>query len=151
MSDFHVKIGDEVEVAKTIGETDVYMFAGVTGDFSVNHVNEAFMAGTSYGQRIAHGALLVGFMSTASTQMTLKCNAVTAAETPVSLGYDRIRFIGPVFLGDTITVRYRIAAVDPVRRRSTADIEVVTQRGDTVAVAQHILKWVPNEQREAAE
>ncbi|WGF89766.1 MaoC family dehydratase [Marinivivus vitaminiproducens] len=151
MSDFHVKIGDEVEFAKTIGETDVYLFAGITGDMSVNHVNEAFMAGTSYGRRIAHGALLIGFMSTASTLMTHKTDSVSKEETPVSLGYDRIRFLAPVFFGDTITVRYRIAEIDPVRRRSLSDIEVTNQRGELVSVAQHILKWVPNRERAAAE
>jgi acyl dehydratase len=64
-------------------------------------------------------------------------------ETPVSLGYDRIRFIAPVFLGDTVTVTYTIAEVDPLRRRSRSRIEVANQQGETVAVAEHILKWVP--------
>jgi 3-hydroxybutyryl-CoA dehydratase len=145
MASFYVAVGDSVQVAKTVGEYDVYGFAGITGDFSSNHVNEAVMAATSYGRRIAHGALVVGFMSTASTRMIDACQGVTEAETPVSLGYDRIRFLAPVFIGDTITVHYRIAAIDPERRRSTADIEVMNQHGVTVAVAQHILKWVANE------
>ncbi len=145
MSKFHVAIGDAVSVAKTIGESDVYVFAGITGDFSGNHVNEAFMAGTSYGRRIVHGALLVGFMSTASTLMIDKCGGPTADETPVSLGYDRIRFLLPVFFGDTITVDYKITAIDEARRRSTSDIEVRNQKGEVVAVAHHILKWVPND------
>ena len=66
-------------------------------------------------------------------------------ETPVSLGYDRIRFVAPVFIGDTITVHYTVAETDPERRRSQSDITVTNQKGDTVAVARHILKWVPNE------
>lgn len=143
VSDFYVKIGDEVAFSKTVGESDVYGFAGITGDFSGNHVNEAFMAGTRYGRRIAHGALLVGFMSTTSTLMIERCGGATEEETPVSLGYDRIRFLAPVFLGDTVTVRYRISAVDPQRRRSTADIEVTNQRDEKVAIGSHILKWVP--------
>ena len=61
----------------------------------------------------------------------------------MSLGYDRIRFIAPVFLGDTITVTYTITEVDPARRRSRSRIEVTDQQGETVAVAEHILKWVP--------
>jgi 3-hydroxybutyryl-CoA dehydratase len=145
LSKFHVEIGDAVSVSKTIGESDVYVFAGITGDFSGNHVNEAFMAGTSYGRRIVHGALLVGFMSTASTLMIDKSGGPTADETPVSLGYDRIRFLLPVFFGDTITVNYKITAIDEERRRSTSDIEVRNQKGEVVAVAHHILKWVPND------
>ncbi|MEZ5866486.1 MAG: MaoC/PaaZ C-terminal domain-containing protein [Geminicoccaceae bacterium] len=147
MSDFYVKIGDAVEVAKTVGESDVYVYAGVTGDFSVNHMNEQFMEKTSYGHRIAHGALLVGFMSTASTKMIDHVQGIGDAETPVSLGYDRVRFIGPVFFGDTITVQYAITAIDTERRRSTGDIKVINQKGETVAVAQHILKWVPNDRK----
>ena len=144
MADFFVAVGDHVSFAKTVGESDVYLFAGITGDFSGNHVNEAFMATTAYGRRIAHGALLVGYMSSASSLMVEKCQGISDDETPVSLGYDRIRFLGPVFIGDTITVRYRISAIDPERRRSTGDIEVVNQLGETVAIAQHILKWVAN-------
>ena len=65
-------------------------------------------------------------------------------ETPVSVGYDRVRFIKPVFIGDTITVSYTIAAIDLERRRSTSDIKITNQDGDLVAVAQHILQWVKN-------
>ena len=145
MADFYVAIGDAVSFSKTVGESDVYLFAGITGDFSGNHVNEAFMAGTSYGTRIAHGALMIGFMSTASTLMIEKSGGPGTAETPVSLGYDRIRFLAPVFIGDTITVHYRITAIDTERRRSTAEIAVKNQDGELVAIGQHILKWVPND------
>lgn len=151
MSDFYVKIGDEVRFSKTVGESDVYLFAGITGDLSSNHVNEQVMATSSYGRRIAHGALLVGFMSTSSTMMIDACSGLSGNETPVSLGYDRIRFVAPVFIGDTVTVIYRIAAVDPERRRSTSEISVINQSGETVAVGSHILKWVPNAVKQAAE
>ncbi len=144
MTPFFVAVGDHVSFAKTVGESDVYLFAGITGDFSGNHVNEAFMAKTSYGRRIAHGALLVGYMSSASSLMVEKCQGISDDETPVSLGYDRIRFLAAVFIGDTITVRYTISAIDPERRRSTAEIVMVNQQGETVAIAQHILKWVAN-------
>ena len=56
MADFYVKPGDEVRFSKTVGESDVYMFAGITGDFAGNHVNEEYMKQSSYGRRIAHGA-----------------------------------------------------------------------------------------------
>jgi 3-hydroxybutyryl-CoA dehydratase len=144
MSDFHVDVGDEVTFSKTVSETDVYLFAGITGDFSPNHVNEAYMKRSAYGQRIAHGALLVGFMSTTSTRIIEQIVARETSETPVSLGYDRIRFLKPVFIDDTITVRYVIEEIDIERRRSRASISVANQHGETVAVAQHILKWVSN-------
>jgi len=139
---FHVEVGQEVSFAKTVGETDVYMFAGITGDFAPNHVDEVYMARSSFGRRIAHGALLIGYMSTASTRIIGALEP--GNETPVSLGYDRVRFLKAVFIGDTITVTYRVASIDEERRRSTANIEVKNQDGDLVAVAQHLLKWVAN-------
>ena len=142
---FYVKAGDGVTFAKTVGESDVYGFAGITGDFSVNHINEQYMARSKYGRRIAHGALLVGFMSTCSTMMIEKCEGTAKDETPVSLGYDKIRFLGPVYFGDTVTLTYTVAEIDPVKRRSRADIKVINQKGDLVGVAQHILVWVKDE------
>lgn len=143
MPDFYVEVGHAVSFTKTVSETDVYMFAGITGDFSPNHVNKAYMEKSSYGRLMAHGALMVGFMSTASTMAIAHCR--DADETPVSLGYDRVRFLAPVFLGDTVTVDYEIAEITPETRRSVGDIKVTNQDGTLVAVAQHILKWVPNE------
>lgn len=143
MSDFHVQIGEKVTFSKTVSESDVYLFAGITGDLAPNHVNKAYMEKSKYGRLMAHGALIVGYMSTASSMAI--ADSRDADETPVSLGYDRLRFIKPVFLGDTITVEYEIASVDPDSRRSTSDIRVVNQDGELTAVGQHILKWVPNE------
>ena len=119
------------------------MFAGITGDLSPNHVDESYMRKSSFGKRMAHGALLVGYMSTASTLAI--SHTRFADETAVSAGYDRVRFIRPVFLGDTITVHYEVEKLEPERRRSVADIRVTNQDGEIVAAAKHILQWVPNE------
>lgn len=145
MSDFYVRVDDEVSFQRTIGESDVYLFAGITGDLSPNHINEAAMRRSRYGRRIAHGALLIGFMSTASTMAAERAANVRATETPVSLGYDRIRFLAPAFLGDTITVTYRIKAVDTAKRRARSDVTIKNEAGQTLAVGEHILKWVPIE------
>ena len=142
MTDFYLKIGDTTSFTKTVSESDVYQFAGITGDFSPNHVNKAYMEKSSYGRLMAHGALIVGFMSTVSTQII--AHSREAEETPVSVGYDKVRFLKPVFLGDTITVAYTVSEIDVVRRRSKAGIEVTNQNDELVAVASHILQWVPN-------
>lgn len=143
MSDFYVKVGDRSTFSKTVGETDVYLFAGITGDLSPNHVNKSYMEKSKFGRLQAHGALMVGYMSTAST-LAIAHAREGSDETPVSLGYDRVRFLAPVYFGDTITVDYTIAAIDTERRRSTGDIKITNQDGTLVAVAQHILKWVKN-------
>src|SRR5437867_6711329 len=83
-------VGKKVEVYKTVGETDIYLFAGITGDFARNHVDEEFMRRTRYGGRIAHGALLVGYMSRASTEI---CSGLDG--TIVSYGFEKIRFPAP--------------------------------------------------------
>ena len=151
-NDFFVRIGDEVEFSKTVGETDVYLFAGITGDFSPNHVNEHLMSRSKYKRRVAHGALLVGFMSTGSTRLIETYGGSARGKaTAVSLGYDRVRFIAPVFIGDTITVRYRITRVEPERDRSYGAVVVTNQHDSQVAVAENILKWVPIDLVEGAE
>ena len=144
MSSFYVKIGDKVSFSKTVSEYDVYSFAGITGDFSTNHVDEEVMKHSAYGQRIAHGALMIGFFSTCSTRMIVACNGTAGDETPVSAGYDKIRFLAAVLFGDTINFTYEIIEIDTVRRRSVAQVEAKNQRGELVAVAQHILRWVKN-------
>jgi acyl dehydratase len=136
-------VGDRATFRKTVGESDVYLFARITGDLSPNHVDEAAMQGSSYGRRIAHGALIVGYMSGASTKILAHLDHARAAATPVSAGYDHIRFLKPVFIGDTIEVRYEVKTINPERSRAVSDITVVNQHNDTVAVAQHILHFVP--------
>jgi len=144
MEEQSVKVGCSVSFAKTVGESDIYLFAGITGDLSPNHVNREFMQKTSYGRRIAHGVLLMGFMSTASSLLLQQYPSTDDNATPVSLGYDHVRFLKPVFINDTITVNYTIEDFDSERMRSLSNIEVTNQDGEIVAVAKHILKWVPN-------
>jgi 3-hydroxybutyryl-CoA dehydratase len=146
----HAQVGDKVRFSKTVGETDVYLFAGITGDFAGNHVNEEYMKSTVYSHRIAHGALLVGYMSTASTMMLEKSREKGIDSAPVSLGYDRVRFLGAVLIGDTIEVVYTISEIDLERRRTRAKVEIKNQRGELVAVAEHLMKWLKREKAAAA-
>lgn len=127
--------GRRARFSKTVGESDVYLFAGISGDFARVHVDEAWCAGQPFRHRVAHGVLLMAFMSTCST-LVLEGFAGTA----LSLGYDRVRFTRPVHIGDTVTCAYEIVAVDEARRRTVGRIEMTNQRGETVAVASHIMK-----------
>jgi acyl dehydratase len=144
MNDLPVAIGDQAQFAKTVGESDIYGFAGITGDFAPPHMNEEFMRGSQYGERVAHGALLVGFMSTASAQLANRVIETTPGITPMSVGYDRIRFTGPVKIGDTVTVTYEVAELLPDKRRSRANLTATNQRGETVGIGQHIMQWLIN-------
>lgn len=138
-----VRIGDRYAFARTVGESDVMLFAGLTGDFSDTHVNEQYMRERSnLGGRIAHGALLIGYMSTASTlSIAHVIHDEDLTDFPVSAGYDRIRFLRPVLLGDTVTVHYVVEAVDKDGGKSIARIEVINQRDELVAVGRHVMRW----------
>lgn len=133
-----VLVGDGIIFEKTVGESDVYLFAGITGDFAPNHINERYMKSSVYGARIAHGALVLAYTSTVAANYALGKKLAGA-----SLGYDRVRFIKPVFIGDTLKVTYRVARVDRESGRSWADVTVENQNGVQVLVCQHLLKVLP--------
>lgn len=135
-------IGAKTSYSRTVSESDVYLFAGLSGDHSQNHTDEAFMRGTPYGKRIAHGALLVAYMSRCSTEVVAKCGALAERHFPVSAGYDRVRFVRAVCIGDTITVTYEIASIDEAKNRTLADVEVLNEKGEVCAVASHIMTWI---------
>lgn len=143
--DFFVAVGESAEFSKVLSAADVDRFAEISGDFDPIHVDEAHARTTRFGRRIAHGILSMALLSTVSAMISARARARGSRGTSVSLGYDRIRFLAPVFLGDTITVDYRFASIDTKRRRSSADIKVTNQNGELVAVGTHILKWVPND------
>jgi len=133
-----ISIGQTVTFSKTVGESDVYLFAGISGDLGPNHVNEQYMSKTRYGRRIAHGVLLVAYMSACSTRVIEEAgNAPT-----VSSGYDRIRFVKPVFIGDTVTVTYTVSGLDEEQGRITSDVTVRNQDDEVVAVATHLMRRV---------
>ena len=134
------EIGDSCTFTKTISESDVYMFAGITGDFSQMHMNEAFMNTTKYKTRIVHGVLTFALGSTASTLIQTQAKAEIPS---VSYGYDRLRFVKPVYFGDTVTATYTIIEIDNENLKSVGKVEVVNQNGEVVVVANHILKFFP--------
>jgi 3-hydroxybutyryl-CoA dehydratase len=146
MSNVPVAVGDTASFSKTVTETDVYTFAGLSGDLAPNHVNEEYMKLSPFGRRIAHGALTVAFMSAASARLTGKHQHSPGKTecTPVALGFDKLRFLKPVFFGDTLTVVYRVVEIDNAHKapRSIAEIEVRNQRNEITAVSKHINAWV---------
>lgn len=128
-------VGRSIEVQRTVTERDILGFAELTGDFAPHHVDEEFAARSPYGRRIAHGVLLLGYASAASSELSAQID-----QQVVSLGYDRIRFIKPVFLGDTVTVRYEVTDFEAAKRRTSARVEIKNQDGQLVAVATHLLQ-----------
>ncbi len=88
-----MKIGDLATFRKTITETDVNLFAGITGDMNPLHIDQVYAATTQFGKPLAHGVIGVGMLV-----------GVMARELPggVLLG-EKVKFLQPVFVGDTLT------------------------------------------------
>jgi 3-hydroxybutyryl-CoA dehydratase len=102
-----INLGDSASFTKTIGESDVYLFAGITGDLNPAHVDAVSAASGMFKQRIAHGMLTGSFIST-----------VLAMQLPgpgtIYVGQN-LQFRAPVFIGDTITAR--VEAIEKLDQR----------------------------------
>ena len=131
-------VGRSVTFTKTVAESDIYLFGGISGDLGPNHCDEEYMKKTRYGRRIAHGVLIIGFMSTCSTKII----ELAGNQPTVSYGYDKVRFVRPVFINDTISVTYTVASRDETQGKIWSDVVAKNQHGDVVAVATHILRRV---------
>ncbi|HSO47428.1 MAG TPA: MaoC/PaaZ C-terminal domain-containing protein [Rhizobiaceae bacterium] len=128
----HVRITS----GRTITETDFVVHAGHTGDFFPHHMDAEFAKSLPGGQRIAHGTMVFS--------IGIGLTATLINPVAFSYGYDRLRFIRPVHIGDTIKTRVTIThkTDDPKREdmgRVVERCEVVNQRGETVLAADHIL------------
>jgi acyl dehydratase len=122
-------------MGRTITETDFVVHAGHSGDFFPHHLDAEFCKTLPFGQRIAHGTMV----------FTIGVGLTATIINPVafSYGYDRLRFVKPVFIGDTITSHLEITAKDLMEKRAgfgrvTERLSVRNQRGETVLVADHI-------------
>lgn len=122
--------------SRTITETDFVIHAGHTGDFYPHHIDAEFCKTTEFGQRIAHGTMIF------SIGMGLQCGDINPLA--FSYGYDRMRFIRPVFIGDTIHTTVIIKekrddAKHPDRGFVIEKIEITNQRKELVLVCEHII------------
>src|SRR6185436_13930260 len=136
-----IRVGETAEFAKTLTEADVAKFAEVSGDFDPIHMDDQYAAKSRYGRRIAHGILSMALFSSVSSIISRRAKERGSPGVSVSLGYDRVRFLKPVFIGDTLTARYTVQALEDDRSRSK--VEVLNQAGDLVVVGEHIMKWLP--------
>ena len=120
---------------RTITETDIVLHAGQTGDFYPHHMDAEWCKSQEFGQRVAHGTLIF------SVAVGMTAGAVNPLA--FSYGYDRLRFVKPVFIGDTISVRVSIADKREHRRPDQGMVvercEVVNQRDEVVLVCDHLL------------
>lgn len=139
MAERRPQAGDTVSFAKTITETDVYLFAGITGDFYELHMNREFAQAAPMGRQIAHGVIAMGLASTVATNIQKKYEYWAPA---VLYGYDAVRFIKPVFFGDTLTARQTVTEFDPGTAKMTSTVEIFNQRDEIVLAARCLQKFM---------
>lgn len=125
-----------ISTGRTVTEADVVLHAGQTGDFYPHHMDAEWCKTQDFKQRIAHGTLI---FSVAVGQTAGEINPEA-----FSYGYDRLRFIRPVFIGDTITARCTVKEKRDDAKRPHLGVvvelvESLNQRGETVLAAEHLL------------
>jgi 3-hydroxybutyryl-CoA dehydratase len=119
-----LKIGDKASTTKTISESDVYLFAGITGDLNPAHTDEISASSGIFHGRVAHGILVTGLIS-----------AVLAMKLPgpgtIYLGQEA-KFTKPVYFGDTITATCTVLSVRSEKNIVNLETVCTNQKGETV-------------------
>jgi acyl dehydratase len=118
---------------RTITEADIVGFAGLTGDYSELHTSDVYAKHSQFGRRVAHGMLGLAFAHGLMWPRTGELRETAVAV----LGISDWRFVGPIFVGDTLFVDYRIAELrdsrsKPTQAIATFDVELVNQDGQVV-------------------
>lgn len=126
-------VGDESSSAgRTITEADIVNFAGLTGDWYELHTNKEWAAQGPFGQRIAHGALIFSIATALALRVEPPSDGLLAF-----YGLDHLRFVKPVFIGDTIHVRQTVLEKTERNEGSgviTARSEVIKQDEQVVVI-----------------
>ena len=104
-----LEVGQFAEHTKTVTETDVVMYAGITGDFNPMHVNQAYAEKTRFGGRLAHGMLTAGLISAVLGTRLPGEGSIYMSQS--------LRFMRPVRIGDTITARIEVIELLPDKQR----------------------------------
>lgn len=116
--------GDSETFTKTVSESDIYQYAGITGDLNPAHIDKEYAGTTVFKDRIAHGMLLGGFISTVIG---------TKLPGPGSIYREQVlRFKAPVYIGDTITARVEVEAFDYEKNKITLITTCTNQDGKVV-------------------
>ena len=126
-----IQIGDFAEHSKTVSEADVYLFAGVTGDFNPAHTNAQEAAKTMFKERIAHGMLSAGFISAAIGMQLPGPGAIYLSQT--------LKFVAPVKFGDTVTARAEVIERNVERNRITLKTTCINQDGKPVVEGEAVI------------
>ena len=126
-----IQVGQVAEMAKTVTEADVTLFAGVTGDFNPVHVDAEAAAQSRFGERIAHGMLSAGFISAVLGMRLPGTGSIYLSQS--------LRFTKPVRIGDTVTTRVEVVEVLATKRRVRLATVCRNQQGETVVEGEAVV------------
>ncbi|MBI2861596.1 MAG: MaoC family dehydratase [Chloroflexi bacterium] len=121
-----LKIGDKGVMSKTISESEVHIFAGMTGDLHPLHINAEYAKTTPYGQRLVHGVFTTGLISAATAICT---GAPPGGYLLVGMN---LRYTAPVFMGDTITATVEVVEKQDNKQLVHFQATATNQRGEVV-------------------
>lgn len=136
MPDATLYVGQFAEFSKTVTESDVILFAGITGDFNPAHIDEVQASRSRFGGRIAHGMLSAGFISA--------CIAMRLPGPGTIYLTQSLTFTRPVKIGDTVTARVEVLEWTGGTRRARLGTTCRNQRGEVV-IEGEALVMVPDE------
>lgn len=119
-----LSIGERAEFTKTLSESDVYLYAGVTGDLNPAHVDEEYAKKTIFKTRIAHGMLVAGLVSGVLGNQLPGPGTIYIRQ--------ELHFLAPVRMGDTITASVEIEEILKEENRVRLITRCVNQDGVTV-------------------
>jgi len=127
-----LELGQKATFTKTISESDVYLFAGISGDTNPMHLDKTYAEQTPFGQRIAHGMLTAGLISTVIGVHLPGPGSVYMSQS--------LKFMAPVKFGDTITASAEIIDKNDEKKRVTLKTECVNQDGTVVLTGEALVK-----------
>ncbi|MDP4978807.1 MAG: MaoC family dehydratase [Desulfobacterales bacterium] len=119
-----LSVGQSARFSKTITETDIYLYAGISGDFNPAHVNEQYAAKTFFKTRIAHGMLTASFISTLIGTILPGPGSIYMRQ--------ELNFLAPVKIGDTVTAIAEVAEIIADKKRVRLKTWCINQDGTTV-------------------
>ena len=119
-----MRVGQSAQFSKTVSESDVYLFAGITGDFNPAHVDEEYAAKTFFETRVAHGMLTASFISTIVGTMLPGPGSIYVSQ--------EVNFLAPVKIGDTITTTAEVTELLSEEKRVRLKTYCTNQDGIVV-------------------
>ena len=126
-----LRVGAKAQFGKTISESDIYLYAGITGDQNPAHINESYARETFFKTRIAHGMLCAGLISTVLGNRLPGYGTIYIRQ--------ELNFLAPVRIGDTITAQAEVIEIMSAENRARLKTDCINQDGIMVIAGEAVV------------